>query len=129
VIRFPDFGLKPEGGVSALVRNVRAFAAAGVANRTVAMLDNDTAAQEGINLLRATNALPEKIRVVQYPGLNLARHYPTLELPTPDSPGGSLAFEDVNGLAGSIELYPGRDVLQSEKGLFDLSSGKLMSVG
>jgi hypothetical protein len=114
LIRFPDFGLKPEGGVSALVRNVRSFAAAGVANRTMAVLDNDTAGEEGFKLLGSS--LPANIRVMRYPNLSLARSYPTLGPPTLDSPHGSLAFADVNGLACSIELYLGRDVLQSEEG-------------
>jgi hypothetical protein len=114
LIRFPDFGLKPEGGVPALVRNVKAFAAAGVANRTVAVLDNDTAGAEGFKLVGSS--LPANIHVMRYPDLSLARSYPTLGPPTLDSPDGSLAFADVNGLAGGIELYLGRDVLQSEEG-------------
>lgn len=48
LVRFLDYEPKPEGGVSALVRAVRAFAAAGIANRVVAVFDNDTAGANGL---------------------------------------------------------------------------------
>src|SRR5207302_6625534 len=95
VMRFPDFGIKPEGGVSAVVRNVKAFAAAGVANRTVAVLDNDSAAADGIRHHKDVT-LPDNIRVMRYPDLDLARQYPTLGPPTIDSRYESPAVADVN---------------------------------
>lgn len=110
LIRFLDYERKPEGGVSALVRMVRAFAAAGIVNRVVAVFDNDTAASDALRTIDQA-ALPAQIQIIRYPTLELAKEFPTLGPPTLDSPTGSVSLADVNGLAGSIELYLGRDVL------------------
>lgn len=115
LIRFLDYERKPEGGVAALIRMVRAFAAAGIVNRVVAVLDNDTAAADGLRTIDPAK-LPAQIQIFRYPQLDLARNYPTLGPPTLDSPAGSVALADVNGLAGSIELYLGRDVLTRPDG-------------
>lgn len=56
------------------------------------------------------------MRVMQYPDLDLPRAYPALGPPTVDDKAASVAVADVNGLATSIELYPGRDVLTDEGG-------------
>jgi hypothetical protein len=51
---FMDFeGANIEGGAGALVGIVKAFVGAGIANRVVALLDNDTAAQVALRGLRA----------------------------------------------------------------------------
>jgi hypothetical protein len=54
--------------------------------------------------------LPDHYSVVQYPDIEIARAYPTL------GPTG-LSNMDVNGLAGSIELYLGEDVLRGSDGV------------
>jgi hypothetical protein len=115
LVRFLDYDRKPEGSASAVLRAARAFDAAGIANRVVAILDNDTA---GADVLRgsAQPRLSDGIRLIQYPPLGLARQYPTLGPPTVGSPGGAIELADVNGLAASIELYLGRDVLTGEDG-------------
>lgn len=110
LIKFLEWERRPEGGVSALKRMTISFGAAGVANRIVAIFDNDTAAADVLRSLDLTS-LPANIRVLRYPDLDLARHYPTLR-----SPEGSMDVSDVNGLAGSIELYLGRDVLELDGG-------------
>jgi hypothetical protein len=115
LVRFLDYERKPEGGASAALRMVRAFDAAGIANRVVAVLDNDTAAANELRLFDRTK-LSDRIRVLQYPTLELAQKYPTLGPPTVESPSRSIALADVNGLAASIELYLGRDVLAMEDG-------------
>lgn len=115
LIRFLDYDYRPEGGVGALVRMVRAFTAAGVVNRVVAVFDNDTAAADGLRILE-TEKLPRHIRVIRYPSSDLASSYPTLGPPMVGSPQGSLSLADVNGSAGSIELYLGKDVLTREDG-------------
>jgi hypothetical protein len=115
LIRFLDYDYRPEGGVGALVRLVRAFTAAGIVNRVVAIFDNDTAAADGLRSLEIST-LPSHIRVICYPSIDLASSYPTLGPPTVDSPQGSLSLADVNGSAGSIELYLGKDVLTREDG-------------
>jgi HEPN/Toprim N-terminal domain 1 len=102
---FLDFdSSRSPGGAGHLVSLVKAFAAAGITNRIVALFDNDTAAREARRAL-ATISLPPNIAVRYHPDLELLKTYPTL------GPGG-LASLDVNGLAGSIELYLGEDVLR-----------------
>jgi hypothetical protein len=112
LVRFMDYGERPTGGAGPLVNTVRSFAAAGIANRVVALFDNDTAATDALRSLDRAR-LPENIRVCQYPPLDLARHYPTLGPPPADS---GVAYADVNGLAGSIEMYLGRDILTLQDG-------------
>lgn len=107
LIRFMDYGERPPGGAGSLVNMVRSFAAAGIANRVVALFDNDTAATDALRLLDQAR-LPDNIRVLQYPSIDLARNYPTLGPPPTDV---SVTNADVNGLAGSIEIYLGRDIL------------------
>jgi hypothetical protein len=117
LVRFLDFDQKLEGSASALVRMVRAFAAAGIANKVVAIFDNDAAAREELTTLKVAG-LPDNIRVLRYPDIGLASDYPTLGPPTLEAPDGSLARADVNGLAASIELYLGEDVLTLPDGSF-----------
>ena len=102
---FYDFnGAKKGGGAGELANTVKAFAAAGIANKIVALFDNDTAGDSAIRTLSGI-AIPRNIVVLKYPDIELARNYPTL------GPAG-LVWMDINGLAGSIELYLGRDVLE-----------------
>lgn len=107
--RFMDFGeAKVEGGASALTNTVKAFIGAGIINRTIALFDNDTAAKAAMKSLSKIR-LPENIVVLTYPNINLANNYPTI------GPTGLVSM-DVNGLAGSIELYLGEDVLRDSSG-------------
>lgn len=106
---FLDFeATRAPGSAATLVQTIKAFAAAGIANRVVAVFDNDTAAAEALLALNGVR-LPSNIRVVRAPDIELARAYPTL------GPAG-LQLLEVNGLAGGIELYLGRDVLLDESG-------------
>lgn len=100
-----------EGGVAQLARNVAAFVAAGVANRFVALADNDTEGRAGMEKTLGRN-LPDRCRVMFYPPMPMLESYPTLG-PYTDDPVPA----DVNGRAGSLELYLGRDVLQQDSGL------------
>ncbi|MEU1710105.1 HEPN/Toprim-associated domain-containing protein [Streptomyces sp. NPDC005706] len=100
-----------EGGVAQLARNVAAFVAAGVANRFVAIADNDTEGIAGMEKT-LTRSLPGRCRVMFYPSLPELEHYPTLG-PYTDDPVPA----DVNGRAGALELYLGQDVLQTDSGL------------
>jgi hypothetical protein len=115
LIRFLDYERKPEGGAGALVRMVRAFAAAGIVNRVIAICDNDTAAADALRSIRLTE-LPANIEVIRYPVLELAKSYPTLEPPDAGSAERARSLADVNGLACSIELYLGTDVLIDTEG-------------
>ena len=107
LVRFMDYGERPAGGAGPLMNTVRSFASAGIANRVVALFDNDTAASDTLRSLDRAR-LPDNICVRQYPQLGLARHYPTLGPPPTDA---GVAYTNVNGLAGSIEMYLGRDIL------------------
>jgi hypothetical protein len=102
-IRFFDFADGAEGSAAAGVRTLKSFAAAGISNRIVLLLDNDTAARDAMRALKGVR-LPDHYSVLRYPDIEIARSYPTL------GPTG-LSEMDVNGLAGSIEMYLGRDVL------------------
>ena len=103
---FFDFeSSRSPGGAGYLVAVVKAFAASGISNRVVALFDNDTAAREAVRSLSGV-ALPSSIAVKHYPDLPLLRRYPTL------GPSG-LSTLDVNGLAASIELYLGEDILRT----------------
>jgi hypothetical protein len=115
LIRFLDYERRPEGGVGALVGMIRAFAAAGIANRVVAVFDNDTAAADAMRKL-GTLPLPPQIQVMRYPNLDLAQAYPALGPSAQESLGSTPPVADVNGLAGSIEMYLGRDVLTRPDG-------------
>ncbi len=107
-VRFLDYGVGNEGGAAAVVRTLKSFAAAGIAHRIIAIFDNDSAAYEAVLGLRP-DSLPEHYGVMHYPDLPLATAYPTL------GPQGNSVM-DVNRLAGSIELYLGRDVLEVSNG-------------
>jgi hypothetical protein len=111
-VKFFDFGDGAEGSAAAGVRTVKSFAAAGISNRVVLLLDNDSAARDALRSLRTP--LPKHYDVIHYPRIELAEHYPTL------GPTG-LSTMDVNGLAGSVEMYLGADVLKG-------ADGKLMPV-
>ena len=106
---FFDFtGHKVGGGAGELANLVRAFAAAGVRHRILALFDNDTGARAALSSLDQ-DALPNNILIRHYPELEMARNYPTL------GPSGQIVM-DVNFLAGSIELYFGEDVLKCSDG-------------
>lgn len=95
---FMDFELSnSQGGAIALVSIVKAFIGAGIQNRIIALFDNDTAARDAIRGL-SNSYLPENIRVMSYPNYQFLESYPTI------GPSGNHKL-NVNGLAGSIELY------------------------
>ena len=93
------------GGVGEFANLVRAFAAADVRHRIIALFDNDSAAKDALSNLPSDN-LPLNIAVCHYPDIAVAENYPTL------GPSGNLPM-NVNGMAGSIELYLGQDVLKN----------------
>jgi len=107
---FMDFhSVRAPGGAGVLVATIKAFVGAGIVNRIIALFDNDTAARSAVRGLRDVH-LPSNVRVIHYPDLDAARDYPTL------GPQG-ITNMNVNGLAGSLELYFGRDILQQPDGV------------
>lgn len=106
---FLDFGeLKLSGSASSLVHTIKALAAAGIQNTIVAVFDNDAAAESAMKPLVGL-PLKENFRVIKLPNLEFLSSYPTI------GPQGA-AFVDVNGRAGSIELYFEKSVLIGPKG-------------
>lgn len=104
---FFDFDTsRAAGGASQVVSVLKAFIAANISNRVIALLDNDTAARESTRPLERIS-LPKNVSVLHYPTLESLRSYPTI------GPTGTVPV-DVNGLAGSIELYLGNDILSSD---------------
>ncbi|MCL5291038.1 MAG: HEPN/Toprim-associated domain-containing protein [Actinobacteria bacterium] len=101
---------RSQGGAGSLVAIVKAFAAAGITNRIIAIFDNDAAAFDARRSLTAIK-LPSNISICNYPNLDLLKSYPTI------GPGGRVEL-DVNGRAASIELYLGEDVLTNGDGKF-----------
>jgi hypothetical protein len=102
---FMDFeAARVEGGASPLSKIVKSFAGAGIANKVIAIFDNDTVGQDAIRLLRQIK-LPDNLSVLKLPDLKALRKYPTI------GPSGPKDM-NVNGLAASIELYLGEDVLR-----------------
>lgn len=108
---FLDFeSSRSPGGAGQLVAMTKAFAAAGVTNRVIALFDNDTAAREARRGLNE-GGLPPNFVVMNYPNLALLESYPTV------GPSGRSTL-NVNGLAAGLELYGGVDALSD--GLGDL---------
>lgn len=105
---FLDFdGSRTAGGVGNLVNLVKAFSGAGIVNRMVAVFDNDTAAAAALRTISALK-LPNHIAILRLPHMDFLESYPTL------GPTG-VVHTDINGLATSIELLLGRDVLEDKE--------------
>jgi hypothetical protein len=96
------------GGSGTLVQILKIFVSGGIRNRIIAVFDNDTAANDALRSL-AGISLSENVRIITLPPIEFARQYPTI------GPQGSIQV-DVNGLACSIEMYFGNDVLMGENG-------------
>lgn len=101
---FIDFDeYKVESSASALVKLITSFAAANVKHPIIALFDNDTAGLKEMKKL-TSKKLPPNIKIIKYPDISLAKKYPTV------GPTGKKRM-NVNGLACSIEMYFGLDVL------------------
>ncbi len=100
--------LKVDGGVGYLVKFLKAFAAARISTRMVALFDNDTVGSEAFRSAVALS-LPPNISVLRLPEIELAKSYPSI------GPQG-LYMVDVNGRAAGIEMYLGRHNLLSDEG-------------
>lgn len=101
---FIDFDeYKVESSASALVKLITSFAAANVKHPIIALFDNDTAGLKEMKKL-TSKTVPPNIRILKYPDITIAKKYPTV------GPTGKKKM-NVNGLACSIEMYFGIDVL------------------
>ncbi|POH59159.1 hypothetical protein C3B59_18275 [Cryobacterium zongtaii] len=108
VFTFLDFEFRPPGGTDRVVSLTKGMAAAGVMNRVVAVLDNDTAGRDAKAQL-ANLRLPLQIVAVCLPDVPYADNYPTL------GPAGD-GVENVNGRAVSMEFMFGDDMLRDKAG-------------
>ncbi|MFE9121472.1 hypothetical protein [Streptomyces sp. NPDC007172] len=107
--KFLDFDTtRAPGGTDKVVANLKSFAAAGVMNRVIGLLDNDTAGREAIKKLKDIT-LPKRYSACLLPDLDYARSYPTL------GPSGE-ASDNINGRACSLEFYFGLNSLQGPNG-------------
>jgi len=94
------------GGAANIVHTVRSFVGSNIDNKVIALFDNDTAGIKELNILNRIT-LPYNIKAFHYPDISLANSYPTI------GPTGNEKL-NINGLACSIELYLGKDVLQDD---------------
>lgn len=85
------------GSTNEVVKTIKSFVSAGVVNKLIALLDNDTEGEETYRILKKLS-LPQTAKVLKYPKYDKLVDYPTI------GPQGIINM-DVNGLAASIELY------------------------
>lgn len=107
--RFLDFdNYSAPGGTDRVVSLTRGLAAAGVMNRVLAVVDNDTAGRQAERTLLQSN-LPSRMRIARLPDVDYGRNFGTI------GPTGR-ASSDINGRAVSIELMFGLELLTSASG-------------
>lgn len=97
---------KVEAGVQGAVKTLLALWRAGVANRIVVIVDNDTAAYSHLSKAKKLK-FSDNIRLVHYPAIPLLDNYPSY-----DPVSGTHLLSNVNGLAGSLEMYLGENLLE-----------------
>jgi len=98
------------GGVSFLTHYIKAFAGAKINNMIIGLFDNDSAANDELINLQGI-CLPKNIQILKLPEIEIAKNYPTI------GPVQNLDT-NINGLACSIELFFGKDILQQNDGTF-----------
>lgn len=92
-----------QGSTNYLSHYLKAFVAAGIENRIIALYDNDSAGLAEIKNLEKMN-FPDNVRIMHLPDLDFCKGYPTI------GPSGK-SKENINGRACSIEMYVGKDIL------------------
>ena len=101
---------KVESNAGAVVKMIKSFAGAGIKNRILAVLDNDTGAKSALRSIKKPIKLPNNLKIVQYPNIKICERYPTI------GPQGE-SLMDINGLAGGIEMYLGEEILTKDNEL------------
>lgn len=92
-----------QGSTNWLTHYLKAFIAAGIQNRIVAIYDNDAAGLSELKVIENID-LPNNVKVMHLPDLEICVNYPTV------GPSGE-QIENINGYASSIEMFLGKDVL------------------
>ncbi|HEY9310636.1 MAG TPA: hypothetical protein VIP82_22780 [Microbacterium sp.] len=108
MFRFLDEEAKAEHNSGQVMRTLRSFAAAGVTNRVVGVLDNDAAGQVAARALDAAPR-PATNRYLLLPDVPYGESYPT------NGPSGDTEL-NINGRAVSIEFQFGLDQLRVAQG-------------
>jgi len=103
---------KAPGSTGEMVKVVKSFVATKIINKVIAIFDNDTAGHEAIQELKEVD-IPRNIKILTYPTIEFCRNYPTI------GPTG-LQHMDINGLAASIELYLGENILTENGSLIPI---------
>lgn len=115
-------GKNINGSASLTVQRIEAFAQCEITNRIIGLLDNDKASVDAITN-KKLNKLPENIKLLNYPDIELAKKYPCIQS------NGTIKDEDVNGRAAAIEMYFGRDVLTDNNKLYPVVWTKQQNQG
>lgn len=101
---FKDFKIsKASGSANQLFLEIKSLIAIKHKAKIVALFDNDGEGLKWFNELKKIN-IPENFAVLTYPNISLLKNYPT----------ENNTNENFNGVAGSIEMYLGKDILQEE---------------
>lgn len=109
IYSFLDFqGAKAAGSVGQLLNLSKSLIGARIKERVIIIFDNDTAGREGYNQLRKL-VIPLNFKILHYPNLDFFKLYPAI------GPSGYSKL-DINGLACSLEMYFGKDVLTDDNG-------------
>lgn len=107
-IQFIDFDTsKVAGGASEIIKALKVIIGIdSIDKQIVVLLDNDTASKEAKSVLSKID-IPPYISVLHYP-----------DIPTIGPTGKTIC--NINGLAGSIEMYLGTDILSNGDGLIPI---------
>lgn len=110
-LTFMNFATKAPGGTDFVVKGLRSFAGAGVANQVIGLMDNDVAGRKDLAVL-ANPKLPRRMKAILLPQLAIGVSYPS------QSPAG-IANVDINGSAVAIEMFTGIDCLTDASGALE----------
>ena len=106
---FMDFDIaKVGGGAGNLANNVKSFSGASVINKVIAVFDNDTAAHAALKILEKIT-LSNNIKIFILPDIDILNNYPAIE-------SSGVVNKNVNGMAGSIEPYLGKECISNSNG-------------
>ena len=93
-----------QGSTNYLTHYLKAFIAAGIENKIIALYDNGSAGLSEIKSLKKI-PVPSNVRIMHLPDLEMCCHYPTI------GPAGN-SIDNINGRACSIEMFLGKDILK-----------------
>lgn len=86
-----------QGSTNYLTHYLKAFIAAGIENKIIALYDNDSAGLSEIKSLENI-PVPSNVRIMHLPDLEMCYNYPTI------GPAGD-SVDNINGRACSIEMF------------------------